>query len=326
MNNTRTLAVTIMAIAMTTSAVGAETLRLLTSWPSSDTLTYAQVEGFKDAVEAGNADLQVELNGPEVVPAFEQLQPVKSGVFDLLYTHGAYHAGSRGLGLVTDVIAPDVDLRRSSGVFAALDAFYQETHGLKLIAISPLAPQGYHCYFRMPIDPENDWSGLKVRGISSFQGVIAAMGAQPVAMPFSETYTALDRGVVDGACGPSSGMVATKHYEVAPYRVMPSFGNVDGLFLMNLNRWNGLSDAQKALIEKVAVTLEHDNLEAGHAYVENEQSQLENLGVQVVKLSPENADIVQDGWVSHNWQLAETCCGEAATALRELAENAGLTK
>jgi hypothetical protein len=42
---------------------------------------------------ASKGDMKFIISGPETVPTFEQLQPVRSGVFQLLLPHGAYHIG-----------------------------------------------------------------------------------------------------------------------------------------------------------------------------------------------------------------------------------------
>src|SRR3970282_1672613 len=94
-----------------------KTIKLLSSW---DRTTLAALEGalmFEEQVKKiSGGKLEVDIKGPETVPPFQQIQPVSAGVFDMLWTHGVYHAGSKGLALVADAIEPDLDKRRSSGV------------------------------------------------------------------------------------------------------------------------------------------------------------------------------------------------------------------
>ena len=81
----------------------------------------------KNVEEISSGNIKIEVSGPEVVPPFQQLQPVVTGVFDVLYTHGAYHAGSKGLGLAGDAIDIDIKKRRDAGVWSYIDEFYQNT-------------------------------------------------------------------------------------------------------------------------------------------------------------------------------------------------------
>ena len=91
----------------------AETLRLLSSWAENDRPSYVNGLIFQKHVkEVSAGKLTIAINGPEAVPPFEQLQPVSAGVFDILYTHGAYHVGSRGLALAADAIEMNLDKRR----------------------------------------------------------------------------------------------------------------------------------------------------------------------------------------------------------------------
>ena len=79
---------------------GAAELRLLSSFNSTQKPTYAVLERYIENVKAIGGDaVKIKISGPEVVPIFEQLQPVASGVFDMLYTHPVFHAGEGGLAL-----------------------------------------------------------------------------------------------------------------------------------------------------------------------------------------------------------------------------------
>jgi TRAP-type transport system periplasmic protein len=97
----------------------AETLKLLSSWAENDRPSYVNALIFQKHVkDVSEGKLTITINGPEVVPPFEQLQPVSAGIFDILYTHGAYHVGSRGLALAADSIEFNIDKRREVGDLA----------------------------------------------------------------------------------------------------------------------------------------------------------------------------------------------------------------
>jgi TRAP-type C4-dicarboxylate transport system substrate-binding protein len=261
-----------------------------------------------------------------VVPPFQQLQPVVAGVFDVLYTHGAYHAGSKGLGLAGDAIDIDIKKRRDAGIWSYIDEFYQNTHKLKLLALGTQGTAGYHCYLRRPLSDQNDWKGRKIRGVVSYHGVIRALGGEPVVMPVGEIYSALEKGVVDGSCMPAAGMLANKHFEVAKYRMEPTFGSTNVLFLINMAKWQRLSAEHKQMLLGAGAKTEHDAQTAGDEILKEERAELAKAGVEVAKLPPEKATLVREAWDKSQWELAQQCCGQAGVELHELARKAGLAK
>ena len=313
-------------LAMPASHVQAQTLRLLSIWAENDRPSYINGVIFQRHVkEVSDGKLTISINGPEAVPPFEQLQPVSAGVFDILYTHGAYHVGSRGLALAADSIDVDLDKRRESGVWRFLDEYYQKTHSLKLLALTTQGTQGYHCYLRRPLSPENDWKGRKIRGVVSYHGVIRALGGEPVVLPMGEVYVGLERGVMDGSCGPAAGMLALRHYEVAKHRLEPTFGIVNVIFAMNGNRWRGLSEQQQKWLLDAGQRTEVEAARVGNEIVAEERAKLAEHGVQVARLPDDKGKMIQEVWRTSQWELADKCCGDAAKQLREVARKAGMT-
>ena len=304
----------------------AETLRLLSSWAENDRPSYVNGLIFQKHVkEVSDGKLTIAINGPESVPPFEQLQPVSAGVFDILYTHGAYHVGSRGLALAADSIDVNIDKRRETGIWRFIDDYYQKTHGLKFLALSTQGTNGYHCYLRRPLSPEADRKGRKIRGVVSYHGDIRAIGGEPVVLPMGEVYVGLERGVMDGSCGPAAGMLALRHYEVAKYRVEPTFGAVNVFFAINGNRWRGLSEQQQRWLLDAGSRTEVEAARVGDEIVVEERAKLAEHGVQVARLPDDKGKMIQDVWRSSQWEIADKCCGDAAKQLRELARRAGMT-
>jgi TRAP-type C4-dicarboxylate transport system substrate-binding protein len=309
------------------AAAQAETIKLLSSWGENDKPSYANTLLFKKNVEAiSGGKITVEISGPEVVPPFQQLQPVSAGVFDVLYTHGAYHAGAKGLALGADAIDIDPQKRRDAGVWRYIDEFYQKNHKLKLLSLSTMGTHGYHCYVRQPLSAQDDWKGRKIRGVVSYHGVIRALGGEPVVLPIGEIYSALERGVVDGACMPAAGMLANKHYEVAKYRVEPTFGSTNVIFAMNLAKWQRLTPEQQKLLLEAGAKTEKDAQPLGDEIVQQERADLAKAGVKVEKLPPEKGKMIQEAWDKSQWELAQKCCGRAGKELHEIARKAGLAK
>jgi TRAP-type transport system periplasmic protein len=308
-------------------ALHAADLRLLSSFNSTQKPTYAVLERYLANVKTiGAGSVRITVAGPEVVPIFEQLQPVSSGTFDMLYTHPVFHAGNGALALTVDAMGVDPAARRSSGVWDAVDAFYQKKHKLKLVAMMSVSNEGYHLFTKQPLSPAGDLAGRKIRGTPTYFGVIEALGAQPVVLPGSEIYSALQTGVIDGAGWPAAGMVSMRHYEVAKYRLRPTFGAATQPVFVNLDRWNKLDAKVMEVLLEAGRKTELEMPALGDAIQKEEDAELDRRGVQIVQMSPATATKVRKAFIDSIWKLGADCCKDDAAALRALALKAGLTQ
>ena len=74
--------------------------RFLSSWDKTNPAVPAIAEPFMKGVEAGTkGSIKFIVSGPETVPPFEQLEPVSTGVFQMLFTHAVYHYGTTGIAM-----------------------------------------------------------------------------------------------------------------------------------------------------------------------------------------------------------------------------------
>jgi TRAP-type C4-dicarboxylate transport system substrate-binding protein len=316
----------VVAFGAPLASTQAANLKLLTSWNRDNWPTYVVLDQYVKNVDAiGGGKVSIARIGKEVVPPFEQLQPVSAGVFDMLFTHGVYHAGSKGIALVADAIDADVEKRRSSGVWDFIDTYYQKHNNLKLVALTASSSQGYHIFLKQPLSADNDLKGRKIRGTQSYHGVIRLLGASPVVLPGGQIYTALEKGVVDGAAWPAAGMLSMKHFEVAKYRIRPTFGTSNLGVWVNLSKWNGLSkDEQKVLLD-AGLKTEREMQAIGDAILADEDKKLDAMGLKYTRFTPETYEKVKATWNASLWDVANKCCGDGAGKLRELAIKAGLT-
>lgn len=312
------------ALAQPAPADAAE-LRMVSGFPESFVFTREIAQPFMDRVaEATGGETTIALSGPDVVPGFEQFEPVQSGVFDLLFTHPAYHAGATALGLAIDAIDADPDARRASGVIEALDAHYNEL-GMKLIAAPPTGSDGFHYVLKAPIEGEPAFAGMKIRGTVSYHPMIEALGGAPVVMGGGEVYTALQTGVIDGAAWGLTGAKDFKWYEVAGYMTRPVFGQVGVMILMNLDSWESLDAETQAAIQAVAVELERDTVARFDLLAAEEFAALEELGMEETFFSEAEAAQLDTLWAEGVWAVSTAKAGQAAEALRATAREAGLT-
>ncbi|SLN13036.1 Monocarboxylate 2-oxoacid-binding periplasmic protein precursor [Oceanibacterium hippocampi] len=262
-------------------------LSFLTSWNSNYRGTEGMAEAYVDLVtKASNGKITFRVAGPETVPPFEQLEPVQAGVFDMLFTHTAYHAGATTMNIAVDAMVNDPARRRSAGVFEFVDKHYQ-TLGLKLLSLP--ASGGIHFLMREGLSPAGDFDGMKIRGTPPIHSTIKALGGSPVVLPGGEIYTSLERGVVDGANWPVLGAVAFKWYEVAKGFTRPAIGNTTHPILINLDTWNALSADEQAILAEQGKQLELDVRQRFDVWEAEEEKKLVELGMKRIDFAPDVA-------------------------------------
>lgn len=103
-----------------------------------------------------------------------------------------------------------------------------------------------------PLRTLADFKGLKVRIQSSkiLEAQMKQMGANPQVMAFSEVYTALQQGVVDGEENTVSNKYTQKMHEVQKHMTLSDHGVILYAVIANKKFWDSLpADVRKSLDE-----------------------------------------------------------------------------
>ena len=134
-----------------------------------------------------------------------------------------------------------------------------------------------------------DLKGLKIRvpGSEVYMNFFKAFGADPVAMNWSEVFTALQQGTIDGQENGVSITSTSGVVEVQKYMTIWNYTYENDLFLANSKIWDTLNDATRQMLTEKAV----EACNWGRDQVEAEQDTLiaefEAKGMEVSILTPE---------------------------------------
>ncbi len=141
-----------------------------------------------------------------------------------------------------------------------MDPFKQKVEdelGVKLLAVMYLGKRHVNlrqCKDEVDVQTPADLAGINLRmpGTDAWQFLGKALGANPTPMAFTEVYTALQTGSVDGQDNPLPTVVDAKFYEVTCQIALTSH-------LVDLNYvafskavWDELTEAQQAVVKKAA--------------------------------------------------------------------------
>lgn len=281
----------ILGATLALSALGVQanevTLKAVSAF-NLDTFISQRFNQFVDKVnEEGKGLVQIQvLGGPESIPSFEVGNAVRSGVVDLANSTAVFHANLVPEALAMTLTDRPIQELRENGGHALMDQIHQDKANMYWFARISDGLQ-YHLYSNKPVDSAN-LKGFKLRSTPVYLAFFRSLGATSLQISPGETYTALERGVVDGYGWPSVGLLDLGWQEKTKYRVEPGFYNVEVSLFFNKNSWDKLNDEQKAFLKKQVEWVESTNQE-DLALAEKEKALQTEAGVEVITLSDEVA-------------------------------------
>ncbi|EOV8087398.1 TRAP transporter substrate-binding protein [Providencia huaxiensis] len=147
-----------------------------------------------------------------------------------------------------------------------------------------------------PINKAEDLKGLKIRVMQNQIALetFKAMGVNALPMDFSEVFTALETGVIDGQENPLIHMYANKMQEVQKYITITNHVYTPSIILVSKRFWDKLTPEDQQAVQRAAkeAQLFHRNVmtEADKNVIQ----QLTNAGVTVETLDPAEIDKLRE--------------------------------
>ncbi len=178
------------------------------------------------------------------------------GVVDLVFTLPGYTSPAFPRTQMVELPGLSPDGRAATDLlWNLLDPYLEpEYQGVKVIALWAAEDAGLMTRGK-PIRTLDDVKGMRMRSPSAAQAKqLEVMGATPVAMPITELYPGLERGVIDGAMVPFSVILDFRLGEVAKTYTIPGplFGRSSFLIAMNQKKFDSLSPKGKEAVEKLS--------------------------------------------------------------------------
>lgn len=259
-------------------------------FPASHGHTLLATEWAKEVERRTNGQVKVDIfPGATLTPADQCYDGVVKGISDIGMSVLSYVKGRFPL---TEVI--DMPLGYTSGlqVTRLANAYFKkfapkELDDVKVMYLHGHGPGILHT--KKPVAKLEDLKGMKIRCTGTSARVVSALGGTPVAMPQTETYDSLQKGVVDGVVSPIETLKGWKVGEVINSTTQ-NFGSSYSLAFfvaMNKKKWESLPKDVQATIE--AINQEWID-RTGKAWDQFDQAGLEFTkarGNQVIALSKE---------------------------------------
>lgn len=161
-----------------------------------------------------------------------------------------------------------------------------------------------------------DFEGQKFRVMSSkvLEAQFDAVGANPTPMPFSEVYSALEQGVINGQENTLSNIYSKKFFEVQNHLTLSNHGYLGYAVITNSEFWEGLPDDVRTQLEKA---LEETTTWVRETSQQMNQDQLDKIkaesDIEIHELTPEQ----KQAWIDAMEVVYEKMTDEVGADLIE---------
>lgn len=256
------MALTVAALATPAFAQDKITLRMSTPASETDQRSIALAEIFAPAV-ADFTTYEPHYNGSLIAQGSE-LESIASGDLEMSITSAQELAQffPEFSIFATGYVHQDADHQVAVFNDALMDPFKQKVEdelGVKLLSVMYLGKR--HVNLRQTKDeltvmtPE-DLAGVNLRmpGTDAWQFLGKALGANPTPMAFTEIYTALQTGSVDGQDNPLPTVVDAKFYEVTNQVALTAHLVDLNYIAFSKAAWDAMTPEQQETTQKAADT------------------------------------------------------------------------
>lgn len=164
---------------------------------------------------------------------------------------------------------------------------------------------------KRPLATPDDMKGLKIRvpGMKMYISLFKAMGADPTSMSFSEVFTALQQGTVDGQENPISVIYTTKLNEVQKYMTICNYSYDPIVLGVNKKLWDSIDKDTQAIMKKAAEEAMALNIKLTREDEAKQLDEMKKKGLQVNVLTPEQIKVFQ-GSVTSVYKEQESVIGK----------------
>jgi TRAP-type C4-dicarboxylate transport system substrate-binding protein len=227
------------------------------------------------------------VGGPEVMAAFNQPEAVRNGVFQVGFIPAAYYFG----------MLPEADAismsrygfskeREKGGIW---DYMVEHHRKVNMIPLGTWLYDPFYLWVKKPVSKLDDLKGMKLRTAAKYDKMMKKLGIVPVTVEFGETYTALQRGAVEGFGWSTLGPRDWGWLENVKYIIdIPFYARQNTFIVMNLAAWQKIPKDAQAKIIDITIKFEPEMKAYFEKAIASEWVAMEKQGLKKIKLSPED--------------------------------------
>lgn len=168
-----------------------------------------------------------------------------------------------------------------------------------------------------------DLNGLKIRTMENpiHLACFTDLGAVPTPMAFSEVFTAMEQGAIDGQENPIATIYLNKFFEVNSYCTLTNHVYGPKLFLMNENLFNTLTAEQQEYFMEAAAESAALDRETNRKQCDDYIQNLRDAGMTVTELTAEEHQAFVDAAAGVYEEFAESINPDLIKQVQEICAN-----
>lgn len=147
-----------------------------------------------------------------------------------------------------------------------------------------------------PIESPEDLKGMKMRipGIKMYTDLFRAYGSDPATMTWSEVFTALQQGTIDGQENPIDVIYSSKIDEVQDYLTLWNY-SYDPLVLgINKKLFDSMSEEDQELFKRLGKEAAAYQIQLNRERAAEQLEELKEKGMKVNELTEEQLQVFKD--------------------------------
>lgn len=249
--------VSALALGLMAGSVDAQTKLRIQNHQSQESVQGRLIAQFVDDVTTmSGGEIEIEMHySSAVVKSAETFDAAATGILDCDMTNGSYQTGKNpAFQFVADTMGGyDTPIQYQAwvnfgGGREEINNLYAP-HGMTFIGAHVGGQESLNS--TRPIRGVADLDGFKFRSPPGMESeIFSALGASPVVMDFTEVFTALETGIVDGA--DAAGLAINKSigvYDIAKHTTYPGFHSMSSDQLAcRTDVWDAVPDNHKRII------------------------------------------------------------------------------
>ncbi len=157
----------------------------------------------------------------------------------------------------------------------------------KLVALAWMDGGSRSLYTKKPVHNLDDLKGQKIRmmGNPLFVDTMNALGGNGISMSYSEVFSALQTGVIDGAENNPPSMFTANHYTTgAKYYAQTNHLIIPELLVMSKVSWDKMTDEEHTLMKKLAREAQMEQRALWDKSVADYTAKLKAAGVEFIEV------------------------------------------
>ncbi len=281
---------------LATPAIAKDKLDIQSAWPLAFPASGANAEFLGESLNnTSNGELDVTVyDAGKLVPALQIFDAVQQGTLDAGITSPLYVAGRFPAVQLFGGIPFGLDPIEHTAWISQGGAgeIWQEIYAKQGVKTIPCGLMGAEAggWYNFEINTIDDLKGKKIRFAGLAGEAMAKAGASVVLLPGGEIYPSLEKGIIDGTEFSMPTIDALLGLEqVAQYYYLPGWHQPAAMneLIINMNKWNSLSQANQQLIEVTCQAVNLRSITSTVAMNGAAVAKFREAGTEIRSFSPE---------------------------------------